>query len=690
MAKTKELAKDIRDKIVDQHKTGKVYRMIGFPMAVEYEKHKKKMTPLSKQLPSITGKLEDSNKHYRGSEPIQIMASVNEGPSQKKKRSYSYSFHEEWEEQYLFTHFRDKCICLICQATVSIGKKCNVERHYTTTHKKFDQEYPKGTNLRKIKVEDLKCALTAQQAVFRKPRNKSKAATIASFKVAHILAQRKKPFEDGEIVKDAMLAAADSLFQDFKKNSDIISAIKSLQLSGNTITRRIESMSEDIRHQLKRDLEKCDFISLQFDESLDVVDTAQLNIYIRMVFEDLSVKEDLLAVISLKEKTRGEDIYTAFKTYVQEHNIPLQKLVSITTDGAPAMIGSKIGFVTLCRNDHDFPHFLNYHCIIHQESLCTKVINFQHVMKVVVKIVNSIRARPLQHRLFKSFLEELDSQYKDLLLYTEVRWLSRGKLLERFQSLLPEIIQFLELKDDLCAEISDSQWQADLAFLTDITSKLNDLNRELQGKDKTITEMIGAVNAFTQKLKLCQTQLQKGVFHHFPSLQHLLKENTPFDKNVYLESCEKLNKEFEKRFSEFHCVEAIALFMSNPFMTTDISVISSEIATAFQMDTSQLENEIITLNTDLLLKSRSQEDNFWRLVERCKYPLLKSVSKRLHACFGSTYLCESGFSALKILKSKYRSRLTDEHLDDCMRMALTNYNPDFETLAENMQCQISH
>jgi hypothetical protein len=42
------------------------------------------------------------------------------------------------------------------------------------------------------------------------------------------------------------------------------------------------------------------------------------------------------------------------------------------------------------------PDIFSYHCAIHQQDLCTKVINFQHVMSVVQKVVNSIRARPLQ------------------------------------------------------------------------------------------------------------------------------------------------------------------------------------------------------------------------------------------------------------------------------------------------------
>lgn len=88
---------------------------------------------------------------------------------------------------------------------------------------------------------------------------------------------------------------------------------------------------------------------------------------------------------------------------------------------------------------HSFPDFHSYHCVIHQQALASKVVNFSHVMMLVVKIVNSIRSKGLQHRLFKSLLDEVDAEYGDLLLHAEVLWLSCGKLLQRVVELLPEI-----------------------------------------------------------------------------------------------------------------------------------------------------------------------------------------------------------------------------------------------------------
>ena len=94
--------------------------------------------------------------------------------------------------------------------------------------------------------------------------------------MSQIIAQKKKPYEDGEMIKQAFLEAADSLFANFRNKDEIVSAIKSMQLSANTVMRRVEVMSNDIFLQLRTDLDNCVYFSLQLDELTDVVDTGRV------------------------------------------------------------------------------------------------------------------------------------------------------------------------------------------------------------------------------------------------------------------------------------------------------------------------------------------------------------------------------------------------------------------------------
>ena len=54
------------------------------------------------------------------------------------------------------------------------------------------------------------------------------------------------------------------------------------------------------------------------------------------------------------------------------------------------MIVQVAGTTTLLENILNRP-LLEYHCIIHQVSLCGKTLKLQHVMLPVVKFVNKIR-----------------------------------------------------------------------------------------------------------------------------------------------------------------------------------------------------------------------------------------------------------------------------------------------------------
>ena len=82
---------------------------------------------------------------------------------------------------------------------------------------------------------------------------------------------------------------------------------------------------------------------------------------------------------------------------------------------------------------------LNYHCIIHQQMLCGKILNMSEVTDITMKIAWFIRVSSSPNSEIKNFLKiskQLDYNTK------------------------PE----------------DPQWLLDLAFLTDVTDELNEWN----------------------------------------------------------------------------------------------------------------------------------------------------------------------------------------------------------------------
>lgn len=275
--------------------------------------------------------------------------------------------------------------------------------------------------------------------------------------------------------------------------------IETVHLSRCSVTRRVEELYHYLDTLLTDKLKFCSYFSIALDESCDISDVSQLILAIRMVDKDFNVTEEIFALIPLMENTRGVDIFNAVTDRLQLKDGEINKLSAVCTDGAPAMLGKNNGFIgQLIKNNIRVPSF---HCAIHQEALCTKGTNNIHTMNVVVKIINKIRGghNSLTHRKLKMFLEECESQYKDLLMFTEVRWLSRGTCLERFFELRKEVVEFLDLNMpnfEFLNEIKSEEFNISLGFLTDVTTHLNNLNSSLQGKNKNIFNLIGSIEGF--------------------------------------------------------------------------------------------------------------------------------------------------------------------------------------------------
>lgn len=59
----------------------------------------------------------------------------------------------------------------------------------------------------------------------------------------------------------------------------------------------------------------------------------------------------------------------------------------------------------------EMANFISFHCIIHQETLVSKLRNneFQNVMQRVVHVVNYIVSRALNHIQFRQLIEDYDT-----------------------------------------------------------------------------------------------------------------------------------------------------------------------------------------------------------------------------------------------------------------------------------------
>ena len=102
-------------------------------------------------------------------------------------------------------------------------------------------------------------------------------------------------------------------------------------------------------------------ISLQFDETTDIKSISQL--VARFVKEN-AILEEFLFCREMKERTRAKDFFDLVNAFLCENLIAWNQVGSMCTDGAPAMIGHRSGFVALMKRGT--PHVVSNHCAIHK------------------------------------------------------------------------------------------------------------------------------------------------------------------------------------------------------------------------------------------------------------------------------------------------------------------------------------
>ncbi|CAH1981484.1 unnamed protein product [Acanthoscelides obtectus] len=153
----------------------------------------------------------------------------------------------------------------------------------------------------------------------------------ASYNISLLIAKSGKPHTIGEkLILPAVGEVLKTVLH--KPASDII---KSIPLSNNTVEGRIDEMSSDIESFLCNYLQTTHF-SIQLDEST-LPDNAALLAYVRFIMNQ-EIYEELLFARTLITDTEGESIFHVLKDYFIEKAIPLSNIISVATDGAPAMI----------------------------------------------------------------------------------------------------------------------------------------------------------------------------------------------------------------------------------------------------------------------------------------------------------------------------------------------------------------
>ena len=609
-------------------------------------------------------------------------------------------FNPAWTDRYCFIlppTPNAKLMCLLCNERVAVNKEYNVRRHHEQRHRTFRVNFPEGSQQRTLKVQRLIASYNRSSSTLVRTCTAQWRATAASLRVSWILAKKKRPFTDSETMKDCMLAVVDEVINDNTIKTSVTSAIRNVPLSDTSNIRRVEILATDVFETLLGELKKADVMSIAVDESTDRSDTAQLCIYVRF-FDGEIFREELLGLLPLDGHTTGEVVFEKISAFFKDNGLDMERVCMLVTDGAPSMTGKISGLVA--RWSAVAPQISSVHCIVHQTVLCAKLSSeLKTTMDNVMATINFIRSTSsLQHRLFRKLLSEMSAEHHDLLLHNDVRWLSKGKALERFCDLREEITTFLHNSKRKKAEthlnrILDDNFMVDVWFLSDIFKHLNDLNVGLQGRDKTVIDLVEQMRAFQIKLDIFTNDLTTGRMLHFPTLRKCISSPAQIT-DVMRDFTARLKENFAGRLDGLVLPTEVMGFARNPFTVAtegDLSARAKEVVPS--IDEGRFILELVDMQSSITMPQELRTNGpaqFWSDVNVHQFPNVKKVAIHVLSMFGSTYTCESSFSHMNAIKSSSRCSLTNSTLHQCLRIAVTSYEPNITALVQNKKCHFSH
>ncbi|XP_026371976.1 protein FAM200A [Ursus arctos] len=513
-------------------------------------------------------------------------------------------------------------------------------------------------------------------------------ALLSSYLVAYRVAKEKMAHTAAEkIILPACMDMVRTIFDD--KSAD---KLRTIPLSDNTISRRICTIAKHLEAMLIARLQSGIDFAIQLDESTEIASGPTLLVYVRYVWQDDFI-EDLLCCLSLNSHITGLDLFTELeKCIVGQYKLNWKNCKGISSDGAANMTGKHSRVIEkLLEVTHNSA--LWNHCFIHREALVSKEIppSLMDVLKNVVKIVNFIKGSSLNGRLLEIFCSETGVNHTHLLFHTEVRWLSRGKVLSRVYELRNEIYIFLtEKQSHLANTFEDDIWVTKLAYLSDVFGILNELSLKVQGKND-VFQYLERILGFQKTLLLWQARLKSNrpSYYMFPTLLQHIEENIINEdclkeiKSEILMHLTSLSQTFHHYFPE----EKFESLKENIWIKDPFVFQAPESIIELNLEPEE-ESELLQLSSSFTLRNYYKTlslSAFWIKIKD-EFPLLSRKSILLLLPFTTTYLCELGFSILTRLKTKKRNRLNSA---PDMRVALSSCVPDWNELM-NRQAHPSH
>ena len=151
-------------------------------------------------------------------------------------------------------------------------------------------------------------------------------------------------------------------------------------------------MSAGIQCSLREIASNFVYFSILLYESTDNLGIAQHQITVRSIDDKFEIAKDFFTMSSCHGTTVHRDIFNNLLQELEHFNLPLERLLELSTVGAPAITGGHVSLIGLLLKSRLLVVSpIVYHCIFYQDNLEAQDQKMGDGMNMLVSTVNYIR-----------------------------------------------------------------------------------------------------------------------------------------------------------------------------------------------------------------------------------------------------------------------------------------------------------
>ena len=493
--------------------------------------------------------------------------------------------------------------------------------------------------------------------------------------------------------------------------------------SYSTIVELLASISKTLENSLLDSFKGSVYYSIMADESTDVASKEELSVCARWLHQNKPV-EHFLGVIQAKE-TNAEAIAGYISDFLQSRGIKFEKMRGLGFDGASAMSGNRTGVQTRLRLHA--PSALYVHCRCHLLQLAAVNAAGEHaevkrVLGTLLTIWKAFYYSPKKAEKLKEIQNELQCPEVKMQKPSDTRWLARERAVRAVRLSLPALVStFEEIYDEkgdaeahgIAILLTKYKTVACIYMLCDVLHTVATLQASLQAKDIDLASVPAMVESTTKRLMELKEDVNTSTWfkNHssvFTDDAQLGAKNivvTEEEKNLFLHKVyrpymQSVVDHINRRMESTDLISAMSVFDPRHLPTEDklagygIEKIRTLINFYSVAQRIQFQGEVGISQPDIDAEDTESEWKLFRRVIFVRYkdstlqevlstlidsgnsdistafPNLAKVAAIVNVLPVTTATVERSFSAMKLIKTRLRSRLGEDALEHTMRICI--------------------